>query len=150
MKKLEVILVLVALLSFVLSYFNVPFSLVLMLIAFNVLAMFYFVFSFALINGLGFRGMFKKTSYSGVNAFMIVLAVLFGWFLSNIIVGLTMSVNEFPGAGMILPVGIIGAAVITLVSLLGFYKTKKAFIKNMLTRFLIFGGLGILAFFLIV
>ncbi len=147
MKKLEILLGLFAGISLVLDYFQVPFASLLMLVSIPVLSLFYFYLSFALINGIGFKGLFVKASYKGVSAFMIVLAIIFGVFLSNFILGILFGIKEFPGANILLLIGFIVMAIVLFLSGAYYFKSQKAFFNRMFVRFVIYDVIAIISLY---
>jgi glucan phosphoethanolaminetransferase (alkaline phosphatase superfamily) len=80
-----------------------------MIIGLSLLSMIYFYFGFALFNGIGFRGVFKKASFANVSTSRIIGAVGFGLALSIISIGILFKLLIWNGANEML---IIGASVL--------------------------------------
>ncbi len=112
-------------------------------ITFSLLSIFYFVFSFALFNGIGFRGIFKKSSYKNTNVLGIVSAYMIGMTLAIILIGIMFQLLLLPGAKGTLLIGLIVIVLITIITSILHSQNIINNFKSMLKRIVIYGGLGI-------
>jgi hypothetical protein len=144
MKKLELIFVLLSLVSILLNLFLIPMANLFMLLSLSFLSLFYMYFSFAFFNGVQLRNIFKKVAYSDVSALRIVGAIGTGVALSQTIIGLIFKFNEWPGAFVMMSVGLSGLLVVAIVGFIQFTKNKIDYYRNIFKRIALFGGLTLI------
>ena len=125
MKKIEIGLVVFALLSVTLEIFNVVGSSFLSMISFLVLSCLYYGFSFALFNGIGFRGMLKAHSYKGVSLMQILMSIAAGLGLANLLVGILFKMLDLEAAGELLVAGVITISFALVVTIWKFVKERS-------------------------
>jgi uncharacterized membrane protein len=147
MKKTELILGIFGLAGIILSLWNIPFSGVLTILSLMFLSMFYYLLSFALLNDIRLGGIFRKESYSEISTLNIVLAVLVGFVLSNLTIGIMFKTRSYPGADLMITIGLILAALIALSSIILYMKIRSGFPKKVLFRSLILGCAALLVYF---
>jgi len=111
-----------------------------------ILSIFYFVFSFALFNGIGFIGIFKKSSYKDINAIEIIGAYVLGVSIAIILTGTTWQLLLFPGAKIALLIGLILMVLITIITSILHLENKINNFKSMFKRIVIYGSLGIILY----
>jgi hypothetical protein len=141
MNKLEKTLVIVTLFALILKYLAVPGMSLFAVIGFLGLAVLYFYFGFALFNGIGFKGIFKKESYIEISKFKIFAAILVGVALSMICIGLLFKVQHWFGFAMYLYAGLTLSFVMLIIAVLKY----NSFYKLLLIRLIPFSLLGALA-----
>ncbi|HCW06493.1 MAG TPA: hypothetical protein DGG95_03900 [Cytophagales bacterium] len=90
------------------------------------LSMLYFYFGFALFNGIGFRAMFKKSSYAGVSVGKISGAIALGLALSSVLIGILFKLMFWPGANEMIMIGGTGLLIILLVASVVMVIKKKS------------------------
>ncbi len=144
MKKIELVFVILSLVSIVLNLLLIPFGNLFLLVTFSFLALFYMNFSFAFFNGIQLRNIFKKEAYKDTNALRIIGAIGTGIALSQTIIGLIFKFNEWPGAFVMMSVGLSGLTVVTIVGLIQFLKNKIDYYRLIFKRIALFGGLTFL------
>lgn len=144
MKKFELIFVILGLVSILLNLFLIPFANLFMLLSLSILSFFYLYFSFAFFNGIQLRNIFKKEAYKETNALRIIGAIGTGIVLSQTIIGLIFKFNEWPGAFVMMSVGLSGLTVVTIVGLIQFLKNKIDYYRLIFKRIVLFGGLTLL------
>lgn len=144
MKKFELIFVILGLVSILLNLFLIPFANLFMLLSLSILSFFYLYFSFAFFNGIQLRNIFKKEAYKETNALRIIGAIGTGIVLSQTIIGLIFKFNEWPGAFVMMSVGLSGLTVVTIVGLIQFLKNKIDYYRLIFKRIALFGGLTLL------
>ncbi len=143
MKKLEFILAAVVLLSGILVVFEITIGFMLLILSTYFLSCLYLFFGFALLNGIGFKGIFKKTSYKNLNALSIALAAVSGWALSILIIGSLLKFNYYPGEIVLITGLILGALIIAFSGIMSF-KNKRAIYYNVMIRLVFWIGIGVL------
>jgi hypothetical protein len=144
MKKFELIFVTLGLVSILLNLFLIPFANLFMLLSLSILSVFYLYFSFAFFNGIQLRNIFKKVAYADVSALRIVGAIGTGIALSQTIIGLIFKFNEWPGAFVMMSVGLSGFLVVAIVGFIQFTKNKIDYYRNIFKRIALFGGLTLI------
>lgn len=139
MKKAEIILAVLTLIGILLSVLHIPGGNILAVLTMTILSMVYFCLSFALLNGLGFRGMIKNDNYKVISALRMVGAVLSGIVFSTAIIGILFRWMMWPGAGAMLIVSIPGFLIMLIIVLIKYFTKKELFYRNMLIRIVIIG-----------
>ena len=151
MKKFEITIAIISFTAFVLNILLVPFlphTAIPMYIFFSIASLLYCYLGFAIFNGIPIRNIFKKDAYKGTNPKRIVGAICTGYALSMVILGIFFKVMSFPGAGIMLTVGLACLLVVTAVAMVRYVKTHSQFYIGIFVRIAIIGGLGLLLFLL--
>ncbi len=148
MKKAEILLGLLVLISLILNITLTLKSTALTVLSLGILSSFYAYLSFALFNEIELRKIFKKESYVKINTLRIIGAILTGLALSTTIVGLLFIVQSWPGSSVNLGLGLFGLSISLIISILKYKKTKSSYYLNILKRIAIYGGLGLILFIL--
>ena len=143
MKKAELFLVILSVITIVLRLFHFNNSGVLTVIFFSLLSLFYFYFSFAFFNDLGFRQMLKKVSFEGIPLSRIVGAVGTGLALSVAIIGILFKLQSYPGADAQLIIGAVTLGVVALVAAFKYRKSSESYYSIILKRVIVIGGFTI-------
>ena len=147
MKKIEVVLVSIAILAIIIKiFFGLTFSFFILFFSFLLLISFYNIFSFALINDIKFSSIFDKNSYKDINEKRIIGAIAFGLTLSIILVGVFFKLQIWSRANIILIVGIIQLLFILIFSVIRYFKNKASYYNKIIRRIIIIGGIGIILF----
>ena len=146
MKKFELIVGLIAILGIVLKLLHIPGSGVLTALTLSTLSMFYYVFSFALFNGIRIRDIFKKASYKDTNAKRIIGAIGLGFALSAITIGGLFKLQFWPGATIQLMAGLVTTGLILLIAVIFYFRSKADYYKGVFKRIAIYGGLGFILY----
>ena len=142
MKKAELILVAVALFAIILRLSHIPGGSFLGIISITFLSMFYFYLSIGLLNGISFRGIFKKNSYVGISGLRIFGSIAAGIVFSIFVIGILFKFMYWPGGATMILAGLIPLSVIVIISLIKVLMGKTAFYRGVLLRGLLFGVLG--------
>ena len=155
MKKIEATIAIISLILIVLNLWFVPFPVMpivmSVVIIFLICAIFYFIFSFALLNNIRIRDIFKKNAYKETNWKRIAGAVFTGFALATTIWGMPsqfmyywgISSSEylfFAGTGCLL--------LIAIVAIIKYLKTHLRFYVGILVRIAIVVGLGVIPIFI--
>jgi hypothetical protein len=134
MKKIELIVGLIAILGIVLKLLHIPGSGVLTVLTLSTLSMFYYVFSFALFNGIRLRDIFKKASYKDTNAKRIIGAIGLGFALSAITIGGLFKLQFWPGATVQLMAGLVTTGLILLIAAIFYFRSKADYYTRVFKR----------------
>ena len=151
MKKFEKIVAVLSVIAVVMTFLHVQGANILMMLTFGTLATFYYLFSFALLNNIPFRDIFKREAYKGTNWKRIAVAICTGYALSVVFIGILFKLLYLPGAFIMLIVGITNLFIIfiiAIVSIIKYVKTHSRFYVGVLVRSVIVGGLGASLFLL--
>lgn len=138
MKKLEIILIIGAVVGLLLSLFNVPLISLIVSVFFIALGSIYFYLGFALLNGIRFRNILKAESYTGVGPWRIAIAIGTGIALSNLTMGFMFSILSYPMAETLLTFGMVLAAIMIILALIRNARDKNQFYRNIILRCVIF------------
>lgn len=143
MKNVETVLLVIVALAFVLKFFHIPGSSILTILSLSGISVMYMYLSFALFNGVGFRGIFNKGSFQGKSAGRIVGAIGTGLALSVSAVGIVFKLQSWPGASLQLMISIVGLGAVLIVSLFKIRKNTDGYYVNLLKRVLLFGAISL-------
>jgi|GEM_PF-313366 hypothetical protein len=143
MKKAEIIIGIVGLLAIVMNLLLFTGATILTVLSLSLLSCFYMYLGFALFNGVRLSNITKKESYAGIGTPRTIGAVGTGLALSLTIIGILFKFQSYPGASFNLSIGLISLAVVTLVGLIKYIKTRSAFYIGIFKRVAIFGVLGL-------
>ena len=143
MKKGEIILATISIISLGLNLLLIPGGGILTVLTLSTLSMVYFYFGFALFNDIRLRKIFKKDSYKDISSLRILGAVGAGLALSMTIIGLMFKFQSWPGADNNLIAGLLGLVIVTIIGVLKYMQNKSDYYTRILKRVAIFGGLGL-------
>ena len=138
MKKLEIILIIGAVVGLLMSLFDIPLNSLFVSLFYLALGLLYFYFGFALFNGIRLRNIFKVDSYKGVGPWRIAIAIGTGIALSNLTIGFMFSIRSYPMAETLLIFGIVLAAIMIILTLIINARDKNPFYRNIIMRCLVF------------
>jgi putative Mn2+ efflux pump MntP len=144
MKKFEMILIIGAIIGLLLVLFNTPLDSLIVSAFFITLGSLYFYFSFALLNNIPLRKIFKADSYKGIGLWRILIAIGAGLALSILTIGFMFSILSYPMAETFVVVGIVLATVIIVLALIKNAQGKDQFYRNIILRSFIFLILAII------
>lgn len=133
---LSVILIVVQLINYI-SSLNTIIILCLLL-----LSSLYFGISFALLNNIRLRNVFKKESYKGISTVRIIGTIGAGIALSFIVIGILFKFYSWPFRNQHLIIGLSLLAIIAIPAIIKFITTNGLFYRNLLIRFFIIGSIG--------
>lgn len=106
MRILEYIFISIAVLGILLFAFLFPMGNTLLVLGFSLLIVFYMYGGFALFNTIPAKQLFKKQSYQTIGLVKIIGGLLFGMTLSTTLCGILFKILSWPGANVLLSVGI--------------------------------------------
>ncbi|HRH01744.1 MAG TPA: hypothetical protein PLI68_06670 [Bacteroidia bacterium] len=147
MKRIERILFIILLLSILLKLLFIPGSSILIVLVASILSLFYFIFTFALINELSLRQLFFSNSYSRIGSLKVVGIIGLGIGLSLATTGLMFIMQNWSGGLANLFGGIIIIFVIGIVALIKRQESEnKIFYDKVLLRVGVSILVGLIAF----
>ena len=147
MKKLELILNIVGIISSLTVSLNVSGTAEICILSLLALSMLYYLFSFALLSNIPFRKLFKKASYKGISALRIIGSILFGFAISPAVIGVLFATMGYKGAYEMLLIGGISMGIAVLPVLYKYIQQRGIFYQGVIIRSIIWGGL-VVAFLL--
>jgi len=138
MKKLEIILIIGAVIGLLMTVFSIPLHSLVVSVFFTALGCLYFYLGFALFNGFSFRKIFKAESYKGLWPWQILIAIGAGLTLSILTIGYMFSILNYPMAKTFLIFGGALAVIIITLTTLRNAREKNQFYRNIILRCLVF------------
>lgn len=117
-------------------------------LSFALLSMLYTYLGFALLNGIPFKAIFKKSSYAGIGALRIIGSIVTGIAIGTIVIGMLFKIQSWKGGDMQLGAGLITLSVVVVISLIKFSQNRSVFYLGIFKRSAIYGLLGIFFFML--
>jgi hypothetical protein len=138
MKKLEIILIIGAVVGLLMALFDLPLNSLVVSLFFLVLALIYFYLGFALFNGIRFRDILKSESYKGLGTWRIAVAIITGIALSEITIGLMFTLLDYPMARPLLTFGLVLTSIMLLLAAVRNAKEKDRFYRNIILRCAVF------------
>jgi hypothetical protein len=146
MKKAEIILGIIAFIAMVLNLLLVPGGASVTILSLSVLSMVYMYLSFALFNGIRLRNILKRESYRTISSWRIFGSVGAGFSLSTSIMGILFRFMSWPGAAIMLMMGLATTAVVFVVVLIKYLESNADFYRGIGARLLIYGLLALALF----
>lgn len=146
MKRIEIGIFVILALGLALRVIQLPGSGIFFILGWSLLSMFYFYLSFAYLNNVGLRRLFKRDSYSEIGATRIILAVISGIALSILCIGCLFKMQFWPGADTNLLVGLVLTALVLIPISIVALKSQLAVFKRALYRLVFFGAVGLFLF----
>lgn len=138
MKKLEIILIIGAVVGLVMALFDLPLNSLVVSLFCLTLALIYFYLGFALFNGIRFRNILKAESYKGLGSWRIAVAIGTGIALSEITIGLMFTLLDYPMARSLLTFGLVLTSIMLLLAAVRNAKEKDRFYRNIILRCAVF------------
>lgn len=146
MKKGEVVLLILFVLAIVGNMIRFAGSGIGLFAIAMILSAFYFLFGFAIFNGIGFRGIFKRVAYKDIGALKIIASVVLGFFMSHLTLGILFRYQLWEGGGLMLVSSLSFLGFVLIGAMVGFFTKKKDFYKRIIVRIVLLGGLGLISF----
>ena len=142
MKKLEFLLVTLALASILYRLLIPSTTGIWIALTFFILTIYFSLFSFVIFNKIRLTEIFTRNAYEKVSTNKIFGAIATGFGLAIANVGIIFTFQSWPGSVVILGFGILVLAIISCISILKYQKTKNPFYKRILFRIALIGGIG--------
>lgn len=149
MKKIEYILIIFVLIGIALKHYKIDGGASLIVLSFLLLSATYLVFSFAILNGISFKHIFRKNAYSGIEASEIIIASVVGIFLALSVIGICFPIMNWQGASTVLLSNILSLSPVVLISFIFSLVKKSRLSYRVLVRSAIYMLVSIVAFLLI-
>ena len=144
MKKLEIILGLIAAIAFIMSLFFVPGSSLLILLSLGSLSILYYAFSLFLFNKIDLSQIGNRNIYKGISKLRIIGSIAVGIVLSTTCAGIMFKLIHYPGATIILNIGLITNLVLFIVILIKLLRINEKYYIRILKRIMVVGGIGLM------
>ena len=145
MKKTELLLGIITTIAIILRFMEIPYAGFLMTISLTTLAFFYFAFGLILfINEINFKDVFKKETFKHISKLRILGTFATGFSISLIIIGMLFKLGGYSPTNIVLVFGLILALIIMSISTIKFLKAKTDFYRQILSRIILVGGVGLI------
>ena len=143
MKTLEKILGLVGIIALILKLGLLPGSSLLIVVSLTVLGCIYFLFGFALFNGIRLRAILKTDSYKGLSLARVIGSIGLGMGLAAICIGMLFKLQHWPGGDSNIAAGLGVTLIILIIASIKFIQSRSDYYKYIYPRILIIGSLGL-------
>lgn len=134
MKRVEKVFLIILIVSLIYKYLYGVGSSLLLLLSINILAVFYLYFSFALLNDIEFRKIFKKASYPKNVRKRLAISIFTGIAISTSLMGILFKIQDYPGADLLSLVSLGFTMALSLITLYKNYKVDGDFYFNVFIR----------------
>lgn len=134
MKRVEKVFLIILIVSLIYKYLYGVGSSLLLLLSINLLAVFYLYFSFALLNDIEFRKIFKKASYPKNVRKRLAISIFTGIAISTSLMGILFKIQDYPGADLLLLASLGFTMALSLITLYKNYKVDGDFYFNVFIR----------------
>ncbi len=141
MRKTEIVLIVLGALGLTMRFLHLPGASLFILLPFLILGLTYMHLGFALFNDIRFVKVFRRDSYNNIKATRIIGAIMAGLALNVSILGIIFRFLSYPGASIILLIGLITTSIVTIVAIIRIRKNSDRYYLNILKRIAIFGTL---------
>jgi hypothetical protein len=145
MIKTERYLVAFAIVSLTFNIAGITGAAFLMMISLLILSLFYYIFSFALLNGISFSNIFRRSTYKAISGLRLAGTVATGMALAPICTGILYCALHLNGGEIIILTGIVSGMFVGIVAAIRYRKSKSKFYTDIFIRLGIFTIAGILA-----
>ncbi|MCF8331792.1 MAG: hypothetical protein K9H84_05015 [Bacteroidales bacterium] len=147
-KKTEFFLMLFVLLGLIAEKIDFPAAVLLILFSFMLLSVFYFLFGFALFNGIEYKDILVSDTYKKTRTWKIIMGVVMGWLNSIMVGGILFTVQGYPGAELLLFVSIFPLALLDMAAFFVLHpEAEDKYRLSLFWRNYVLLGLGFLAWF---
>ncbi len=147
MKKTEIILFILIIISFIMKVMNLPYNTLLITFSIILLAFLYLTFGFALLNGIRFRNIFKPEGYKTVSILRIFAGIALGFVLSTLVIYCLFKLQFWPYGQQGLQLSLVMLAIVVAVMFVFYFMGRKQFLKTNQVRLLIIGILSLSLYF---
>jgi hypothetical protein len=94
MKKAELLISIIGIIGIIIKVMLIPGGSILISLSFINLMVIYFFLGFALLNNIEFKNAFKKESFNNIYPLQIIGAILSGWGIGIVIMGISFKAIE--------------------------------------------------------
>lgn len=148
MKKTEIILVILLLISMIFKVFLIPMAGTILTLSSMSLAIMYEFLSFAYFNGVKLKSVFIKDSYKETTVLRIIGSVVTGIGLSSTLIGILFKIQNWPLATSTISVGLIFLIPVSILAAFKLIITRAPFYLKIMIRAFSVVAVGILFLFL--
>jgi len=138
MKKIELILIIIVLVSLLLKILSVPGMSLFFTVSLLILYLLYFFIGFVLFNDLKLSNILKKDSYTGLSILRIMGSVGVGIALAIACVGILYKVQHWNDANLYLYLGLALICILLIITIIKFNLSKADFYKGLIIRLSVF------------
>lgn len=146
MRKLEILLTGLFLISFTLFFIDIPGGSLFGVAHIISLSLLYLLFGFAIFNKISLRKILKESSYANTSKQRIFGTICLGIALSITLMGILFRLMFWPGSTFNLSFGLILLVIIMILSIVKFMKNNSSFYKMIMLRITLFGSFALLLF----
>jgi len=148
MKKTELILIVIVIVSILLSIVNLPGGVLFTTLSILSLSGLYFYLGLFLFNGIPLKGIFKKSSYKGLSVVRILGTMFLGLVYAALLIGILFKFNYWPGGHFLLLTGINLLILSIIVLFLKTLLSKTVFYKKYLFQSIAFLVVAVAFYFI--
>lgn len=145
MKKTEIILIALYLVSIILKFIPAPLSSILFVLISSILATMYMMAGIPILNNLTIK---KTVEPNALQSKQVIPAIMTSMSLSVTLIGIMFYIQRWPGSLLFIFLGVFSLLIGIVVSHFIARNKFPTLFKNILTRSFIFGTLGLLCFFI--
>jgi hypothetical protein len=145
MKKTEIILIALYLLSIVLKFIPAPLSNILFILVSSILATIYMMVGTPVLNNLTIK---KTIEPQALQASQVISAMITSSAISVTLIGIMFYIQRWPGSTLFIFLGVFSLLIGIVISFFIIRNKFPTLFKNILIRSFIFGTLGLLCFFI--
>ncbi|MCY1635176.1 hypothetical protein [Marinifilum sp. D737] len=145
MKKIELIAIIATIVALLLKQFGLHYSGIILTISLNLLAIYYFLYYLSSNDPIAYRirKVFIKEEVNNSIAVKIC-----GMGLPILLISILFKLMYYPYATTLFYIGLSACFLSCLLSFIEYHNTKDIFVRQMMTRILIIGGIGLFLFFI--
>jgi len=133
MSRLEKTLVLLCVIGLVLKMIPLPGAAFMTTLAVLGLSLVYVLFGFALLNGIGLRGVFSRSSYKGIGTGRIIASIFVGYVLGCLVFSILFRVMAWPGSAVMF-YSSVGSAIFVLIVCCIAFGRASLYLKHVFVR----------------
>jgi len=148
MKQVEQYAGILAFFALIMQLLFLPGSSMLFVLTSLTLVLIYLIFGFALFNGIGFKRIFRRSTYQQISVYKMVISVSFGIVISVLVAGIALTIFNRSFGKQLLLIGIVVLGLLSVITIVYRQKNKYEDFKIIFSRAVLIGSLG-LAFLVI-
>lgn len=138
MKNVEKVLVIIFLIGIIFKAFSIVGGNILVFLSLFSLSIFYFFFTFPLLNNLNFNQVFKKKSYDTITSLRTLYSIFCSFAFYSFIIGMLFRIFNWENAVLIFWFGVVFLAICFTISLVKYFQNHSIFYKSVLMRIALF------------
>lgn len=146
MKRIELGLIIIALIAVIFKLFHLPFGGVLLVVSLSTLSIIYCWAGVLVLNDIGLRKLAAGNPFKGAPAARIVWAIILGVVLSVAPIGLLFKIQLWPSSEFLLLTSFIGLSILSMIAVYGGMAKKDWFTRSSMIRMLVWWVLSVSAY----